>query len=107
VWFVVWAIGIIAFGRRPAMAVGPASVIAAGVAPIIRMWFCPTAWEGGDLPVSLFILVVAILVLVRHRSNIQGMLQREDEKPGTPPAPPAPSPPPSPPPPSANPPSPS
>jgi glycerol-3-phosphate acyltransferase PlsY len=91
VWFVVWGIGIIAFGRRPAMAVGPASVIAAMAAPIIRTVRYPTAWQGGELPITVLILVVAILVLIRHRSNIQGMFQRQDGKPDQPPPPPPPT----------------
>jgi glycerol-3-phosphate acyltransferase PlsY len=76
VWLVVWTIGIVAFGKKPSEAVGPASVFAAIAAPIIRQFTHPRPWADANLAVTVFILLVACVVVVRHRSNIAKMLKR-------------------------------
>jgi len=76
VWLVMWTIGVVAFGKKPDQAVGPASVFAAIAAPLARQFTHPAPWNTANLPVTLFILIVACLVVVKHRSNIAKMIRR-------------------------------
>jgi len=49
--------------------VGPASVVAAIVAPSAHLLRAADAW-GSDLPRTIFILLLGLLVVVKHRANL-------------------------------------
>lgn len=73
VWLAVWIIGW-AISKLPRSdAVGPASVVVALAAPAFHCWFSP-APLGTDLPYTVFISLLALLVVVKHRSNIAKLL---------------------------------
>jgi glycerol-3-phosphate acyltransferase PlsY len=70
VWLLVWALGYTVAKLKPSDAVGPASVVAAITVPIAHIATFPAPWAILNLPLTLFIFLVATLVIVRHRSNI-------------------------------------
>ena len=78
-WLVTWIAGWAAAGLPKATAVGPASVVAAVVAPLAHLRLADDAW-GADLPRTVFILLLGTLVVVKHRSNLAKLFA------GTPPA---------------------
>jgi len=68
-WLVAWIAGW-ALARLPkATAVGPASVLAALVAPLAHLRLAADPW-GADLPRTVFILLLGLLVVVKHRANL-------------------------------------
>jgi len=84
VWLLVWGIGCVArLGRSNA--VGPASVVAAVVAPIAEVLLSRDPW-GQDLPRSVFIIALAALVVIKHRSNLHKLFARRATPPTSPPA---------------------
>ena len=69
VWLVAWIVGW-GLGKLPkSTAVGPASVVSAIAAPILHWWLSSDPWHA-DLPLTVFIILLALLVVVKHRSNI-------------------------------------
>jgi acyl phosphate:glycerol-3-phosphate acyltransferase len=69
VWLIAWLAGWAIFRLARSNAVGPASVLAAIAAPIVHVVLSPAPW-GEDLPRTIFISLLALLVVVKHRSNI-------------------------------------
>lgn len=69
VWLVAWILGWAVFKLPKSGAVGPASVVAAIAAPSLHCWLSTDPWHG-DLPRTVFIILLALLVVVKHRSNI-------------------------------------
>ncbi len=84
-WLVAWAIGWQAGRLGKAGAVGPASVAAAAAVPVARLLLYPAPWSANELPITVFLLLLATLVIVKHRANIAKLLR------GTPPPPASPS----------------
>ncbi len=84
-WVVVVALGRLA-GMRYAVAVTPASVIAAFSVPVTLFWVDPTPWQGSHLPVTILFLAMTTLVELRHVSNIRRFILREEAPPGHEPA---------------------
>jgi acyl phosphate:glycerol-3-phosphate acyltransferase len=78
VWIVAWLAGMLLFRAKASNAVGPASVLAAIAAPIARCATTPDPWHRPAAPVTIFILALAILVVVRHRKNIQRLFARPE-----------------------------
>ena len=78
-WLVAWIAGWAAAGLPKATAVGPASVLAALVAPLAHLRLADDPW-GADLPRTIFILLLGALVVIKHRSNLAKLFA------GTPPA---------------------
>lgn len=76
VWLLVlfpqWAVS----GRSRSDAVGPASVVAAVAAPIIHLVIAQEPWSGPELPLTVFILFLSVLVVLKHRNNIAKLLGR-------------------------------
>ena len=69
VWLIAW-ITLWAVAKLPkSAAVGPASVVAAIAAPWLHWGLSPDPWHG-DLPRTIFIILLSLLVVVKHRSNI-------------------------------------
>ena len=69
VWLIAW-ITLWAVAKLPkSTAVGPASVVAAIAAPWLHWGLSPDPWHG-DLPRTIFIILLSLLVVVKHRSNI-------------------------------------
>jgi len=80
VWLCAWIIGW-AVGKLPkSTAVGPASVVAAIVAPWLHWMVSPDPWQT-DLPRTLFIILLSLLVVVKHRSNIAALFARKSVAP--------------------------
>jgi glycerol-3-phosphate acyltransferase PlsY len=73
VWLIVWALGVLAFRNKTSEAVGPASVAASFAVPIAHLSTYPQPWSLLNLPLTIFIMAVATLVIVRHRANIVKM----------------------------------
>ena len=70
IWLLAWALGYGVFRLKASDAVGPASVIAALVMPFAHLSTYPQPWALLNLPLTIFLFLVAALVIVRHRSNI-------------------------------------
>jgi len=69
VWLMAWIVGW-TVGKLPKInAVGPASVAAAIAAPWLHWGLSPDPWHT-DLPRTIFIILLSLLVVVKHRSNI-------------------------------------
>jgi len=56
--------------------VGPASVIAALAVPALHLALQPAPWSATALPLTIFLVLLCLLVLVRHRRNIAQLLGR-------------------------------
>jgi glycerol-3-phosphate acyltransferase PlsY len=83
-WVVVWALGYSLLRLSPSNAVGPASVVAALVMPFAHLATYPDPWALLNLPLTLFLFLLAALVIVKHRSNIAKLFGG-----ATPPSPPS------------------
>lgn len=68
-WLLAWVLGWAAFRLERSAAVGPASVLAAVVAPTAHLLLAAEPW-GVDLPRTVFILLLGLLVVVKHRGNL-------------------------------------
>jgi glycerol-3-phosphate acyltransferase PlsY len=78
--FAVWLLALLpqwaVSGRSRSDAVGPASVVAAVAAPIVHLVVAERPWHGPELPLTVFILLLAALVVLKHRSNVARLLAR-------------------------------
>lgn len=74
VWVPAWLLGWKAFRLGASGAVAPASILAAIAVPLVHMLVDETAFDDG-LPQTIFITCLALLVVVRHRSNIRKLMQ--------------------------------
>jgi glycerol-3-phosphate acyltransferase PlsY len=70
VWLVVWLFGWLILRSNKSRAVGPASVISAIAAPVIAINLAENPWAMPQLPMTILILAISVLVVVRHRTNI-------------------------------------
>lgn len=84
VWLIAWVLGWKVGGLGKAGAVGLASVIAAIAVPPARLMICAQPWSAAELPITVFLILLAVLVVVKHRSNLLKLIQ----KPPTSPTPP-------------------
>ncbi len=75
-WLAAWLLQWVVFRRSRSDAVGPASVVAAFAAPIAHLVRARDPWHGAELPLSVFIVLLAILVVVKHRANIAKLFGR-------------------------------
>ncbi|MFW5846313.1 MAG: glycerol-3-phosphate 1-O-acyltransferase PlsY [Planctomycetota bacterium] len=73
VWSLVYGIGV-ALKQGRSGAVGPASILAAPVAPIAQILIAVEPW-GRELPITCLLLLLAVLILIRHRRNIAALLR--------------------------------
>jgi glycerol-3-phosphate acyltransferase PlsY len=71
VWMLVWLIGIVVFHAKKSSAVGPASIAAAAFLPVAVLVITPTPWANNKIVTTILLLALAVLVLVKHRSNAQ------------------------------------
>jgi glycerol-3-phosphate acyltransferase PlsY len=76
VWLVVWACGWTVYRRKATEAVGPASVAAAALAPLWYVLTDTAPLALAHLPLLVLVVVLALVVLWRHRSNIGAMFRR-------------------------------
>jgi glycerol-3-phosphate acyltransferase PlsY len=74
VWLLTWCVGAL-LGMAKSQAVTPASVMSALAVP--SAWFPtdPSPWAWSHLPTTVLCLAMSILVLVRHRGNVQRLFQ--------------------------------
>jgi glycerol-3-phosphate acyltransferase PlsY len=57
-----------------------ASILAAVVLCIYRLTLTPQPWDNADLVVTLFCLIVAGLIIVRHRANVGRLLRGNENR---------------------------
>jgi len=76
VWIMVWLIAMVAVRMSANQAVSPASILAAAAAPMLHYALSEDPFAPGQRILSAFIFLVALLVLVRHRSNLRELLRR-------------------------------
>ncbi len=69
-WLVAWLICWLGFRLGKAGSVAPASVVAAIATPVAHLRMTPQPWSAADLPLTVFLLLLATLVVVKHRSNL-------------------------------------
>ncbi|MBL0121212.1 MAG: glycerol-3-phosphate acyltransferase [Betaproteobacteria bacterium] len=78
--FALWLVVLVAQwavpGRSRSDSVGPASVVAAVAAPIIHLGVAESPWDSPALPFTVFVFLLSILVVLKHRSNIAKLLGR-------------------------------
>lgn len=74
IWLLAWALGYGVFRLKASDAVGPASVVAALAMPFAHLATYPRPWAVLNLPLTIFLFLVASLVIVRHRANIAKLL---------------------------------
>ena len=78
--FAIWLLALLpqwaVTGRSRSDSVGPASVVAAVAAPIVHLVVAERPWSSPELPLTVFILLLAILIVLKHRSNIAKLLGR-------------------------------
>lgn len=78
VWLVVWLVAAVAFKAKKSTAVGPASVLTAFAAPV-GWWLLVEDPLAADTRIlTAFVVLLAALVVIRHRSNIATMLGRRE-----------------------------
>lgn len=80
VWLIAWLAGWKIGHLGKAGAVGLASVVAALAVPPARLFLgsflkCPEPWSNAERPITVFLTLLAILVVVKHRTNIQKLFQ--------------------------------
>jgi len=76
IWLLCWLAGWLVFRLPRAGAVGPASVIAALAVPALHLALQPAPWSATALPLTIFLVLLCLLVVVRHRRNIAQLLGR-------------------------------
>jgi acyl phosphate:glycerol-3-phosphate acyltransferase len=76
VWVVVWIVGWLVFRAKKSNAVGPASVCASLILPIIHLYTAEFPWRMPELALTIFIFALSVLIIVRHRSNIARLFAR-------------------------------
>ena len=78
--FAIWLLALLSqwaiTSRSRTDAVGPASVVAAVAAPIVHLVLAEQPWNSRELPLTVFIILHAFLVVVKHRRNIAKLLGR-------------------------------
>jgi glycerol-3-phosphate acyltransferase PlsY len=69
IWIIVWL--LIGSMKRISRsdAVGPASIIGVSAAPVIHFCFTPDTLQMPQLASTILIVLLALIVLIRHRSN--------------------------------------
>lgn len=77
--FAVWLLALLTqwavAGRCRSDSVGPASVLAAMTAPIAHLVYAERPWVPPELPLTIFIFLLAVLVVIKHRSNIAKLMR--------------------------------
>ncbi len=78
--FAVWLLALLfqwaVTSRSRSDAVGPASILAAVAAPIVHLVIAERLWNSPELSLTAFVLLLAALVVLKHRSNIAKLLGR-------------------------------
>lgn len=75
-WLLAWILGWLVLRLPRSEAVGPASVLAAIAVPVLRATLEPQPWAPAQLPLTCFAILLATLVVVRHRSNLRRLVAR-------------------------------
>ncbi len=78
--FAIWLLALLfqwaATSRSRSDAVGPASILAAVAAPIVHLVVAERPWNSPELSLTVFVLLLAVLVVLKHRGNIAKLLER-------------------------------
>jgi acyl phosphate:glycerol-3-phosphate acyltransferase len=72
-WLLALLVGWIIVDAPKSSSVGPASVFAAIATPIIHIIVSDHPWRAPELGMTVFIVGLALLVIIKHRSNIAKM----------------------------------
>ena len=75
VWLLAWTIGWRGFNLAKSGAVGPASVLAAFATPTFQITLNSHPFGPELLPITAFLIALALLVVVKHKSNIAKLFQ--------------------------------
>ena len=75
VWLLAWIIGWRGFNLGKSSAVGPASVCAAIATPTFQITLNSHPFGPEKLPITAFLIALAMLVVVKHKSNIAKLFQ--------------------------------
>ena len=73
-WLLTWLLVAAIWKLKRSDAVGPASIVAAIACPAIHFAINEQTLSMPTLPSSILIVLIALLVLIRHRSNAQKFL---------------------------------
>lgn len=75
VWLLVWLLSRLC-GFKASEAVGPASIVAAAATPFAHIFTYNSPWNGINLALTIFVILAAVVVLVRHRKNMGQILAK-------------------------------
>jgi glycerol-3-phosphate acyltransferase PlsY len=73
-WMVAWLLARYVWRMGAAASVSPASLVSAVAVPATRFVTCAHPLAAKELPVTVFYVLIGILVMYRHRSNIRQLL---------------------------------
>jgi len=73
-WLVAWLLARYVWRMGAAASVSPASLVSAVAVPATRFMTCPHPLAINELPITVFYVLIGILVMYRHRSNIRQLL---------------------------------
>jgi len=73
-WLVAWLLARYVWRMGAAASVSPASLVSAVAVPATRFLTCPHPLALNELPITVFYVLIGILVMYRHRSNIRQLL---------------------------------
>jgi len=73
-WMIAWLLARYVWRLGAAASVTPASLVSAVAVPSTRFMTCAHPLVAKELPVTVFYVLIGILVLYRHRSNIRQLV---------------------------------
>ena len=76
-WLVAWLLQVLIARVKKSAAVGPASVVAALAAPITHLLWTDAPFSPEQRWLSIFVIILGILVVWRHRSNIAALFNHQ------------------------------
>ncbi len=69
-WVFTWLLGRLTLRLGASNAVGPASMLAACAAPTAHLILAPDPFARDTVVMTTFVFVLALLIIVKHRSNL-------------------------------------
>lgn len=72
-FLLVWLVGKFVFGAKSSSAVAPGSLLGSTAASVSHCWLTWPAFAPEALPPTLVVIIMNLIIIVRHRSNIAGM----------------------------------
>ena len=78
IWLVVWSAQVWIWKMKKSSSVGLASVVAAAAAPVVHLSWVTAPFAPAQRWLSIFIIILGLLVVWRHRSNIRQLFARPE-----------------------------